>query len=503
MKTKCVLIILILDLLPFSLIAQTGSLTQNCVPCEQLKSIQLPDIAILDAKETPEGHCRILGRIGKEINFELLLPKNWNKRFVMGGGGGFVGSITNLASSYVNSGFATSGTDTGHKGSGMQARWALNNMERQLNFGQLAIHRTATVSKAIINAYYCSYPIYSYFIGASRGGGQGMLEAQLYPEDFNGIVIACPAIGWPAFAAKFIQIAQKIYPDPKNLNNHVITQDNLWLLQHHVLKQCDGIDGLVDSIISNPINCKFDLSGLPVCPDNKIRSDCFTKQQLDAIKTICEPLIIQKDTVYPGFVLGAENEINSWGSWITGSDTSLKTPSYQYLFGTETFKYLIFNDPGWDYSKYDFSNYYKDTKYASSYLDATKTDYSEFKKRDGKIIMVHGWNDPAQSVYSTINHYKAVEKNDKDLRSYMRLFLLPGVLHLYGGLGPDNADWLNLLVDWVEKNEAPERVIVSKIINNQVIMTRPVYPFPKIVKYDGQGNPKLESSFKLNEEKLF
>ncbi|MFZ0283002.1 MAG: tannase/feruloyl esterase family alpha/beta hydrolase [Bacteroidales bacterium] len=492
------LLILTLFLGSLSIVsAQTILNSKACIPCEQLKEIKLPDVTILEVEETIEGHCRVLGRISKEINFELLLPKNWNNRFLMGGGGGFVGSITNQFRNSVDSGFATVGTDTGHEGPIQQASWALNNMERQLNFGRLAVHRTVTVSKAIIKAFYFSDPLYSYFLGASRGGGQAMIEAQLYPEDFNGIVAFAPAISWPAFGAKFVQNIQKIYPDPKNLNHPVITLDNLRLLHYYVLKLCDGLDGLKDSIINNPGDCKFDFSILPVCPDNKESSNCFTSQQLEAIKTIYSPVVSQKDTIYQGFPLGGENETEGWSLWITGSDTTRRIQGLQYYFGTDIFKYFVFNDPDWDYSKYTFSDYFTETKYASSFLDATQTDYSEFKKKGGKLIMVHGWSDPALSAFSTIEHYKAIAQKDKDLKSYVRLFLLPGVLHFQGGSGPDQADWIKLITGWVEKNEAPERVVLSKVKNKQIVMTRPVYPFPKKIEYDGTGNPDMESSFNL------
>jgi len=462
-----------------ALSGQADSDSSPCIACEQLKELSLPDLTILEAKETAEGHCRVLGRISKEINFELLLPKSWNHRFLMGGGGGFVGTITNQFRYCVDAGFATAGTDTGHEGPVHLAGWALNNMERELNFGRLAVHRTTTISKAIIKAFYCSDPSYSYFLGASRGGGQAMVEAQYYPEDFDGIVAFAPAISWPEFGAKFVQNIQKIYPDSKDLNHPVITLDNLKLLQYYVLQQCDGLDGIEDSIINDPEDCKFDFSVLPLCQDGKADSGCFTVQQLAAIRTIYSPLLSQKDTIYPGLTLGGENEPDGWRLWITGSDTARKIQCLQYYFGTEIFKYFVFNDPDWDYTKYDFSDYYKETKYASSFLDATQTDYSEFKKRGGKLILVHGWSDPALSAYATINHYKALEQKDKELRSYVRLFLLPGVLHFEGGPGPDKADWIELITGWVERNEAPERVVVSKITDKQIVMTRPGYQFPK------------------------
>ena len=144
-----------------------------CIPCEEIKNIRFLDVTISQTEQIqePTPHCKVTGIIGTEINFELLLPNDWNARFVMGGGGGFVGSVQNLASPSINKGYATAGTDTGHKGHGLKADWALNNMERQVNFGHLAVHRTAVTSKEIIRQYYCSDVANSYFYGCSRGGG--------------------------------------------------------------------------------------------------------------------------------------------------------------------------------------------------------------------------------------------------------------------------------------------------------------------------------------------
>src|SRR6185295_12580747 len=125
------------------------------------------------------------------------------------------------------------------------------------------------------------------------------------------------------------------------------------------------------------------------------------------------------------------------------------SPSLHFMFGTNMFKYLVFNDPLWNYGQYDFSTFFADTRYASAFLDATQTDYAEFKKRKGKMIMFHGWNDPALSAFQTIRYYQAVEQKDKTVQSFYRLFLLPGVLHCEGGPGPDYVDCLQLIRDWV------------------------------------------------------
>ena len=466
-----------------------------CKPCAELMKLQLPDVTILEAEakssdtiNTPsepwdpiviinKPFCRVLGRISKEINFELFLPEEGNGRFLMSGGGGFVGSIQNAFRAKVNEGYAIAGTDAGHAG-GEDAKWAYNNMERQLNFGRLAIHRTAVVSKLIMQNYYCAAPSKSYFAGCSRGGGQAMIEAQYYPDDFDGIIAGAPAFTWPGMAAKFAQHSKYNYPNPKDLKP-VVTNENLQLLQKEVLKQCDRLDGSEDGIINDPRKCKFDFSKLPLCADGKLGASCFTNAQLAAIKAVYNPLVVDGKEIYPGFPFGVEAAMGSWDMWITGTNAFMPgSPSLHYMFGTNIFKYLVFNDPNWDYSTYNFKNFEADTRYASSYLDAAGTDYSAFKKRNGKIIFYHGWNDPALSAYATIEHYEGILKADKDAPSYARLFVLPGVLHCGDGPGCDTVDWVKLIVDWVEQSNAPDQVVASKTVQDKVI-TKHISPYPK------------------------
>jgi hypothetical protein len=511
MKLITSIAILLVGFLPTIISGQGFANTKPCIPCEQLKELRLPDLTILKAesfaKDTIKSpvfwlptiiinvpFCKVTGIISKEIGFELLVPQHWNGRFLMSGGGGFVGSIQNELIDYVNKGYATVGTNTGHEGDPLMADWALNNMERQINFGRLAIHRTAVVSKSIIHELNCSYPTYSYFLGCSRGGGQAMVEAQLYPEDFNGIVAGAPAFNWPAIGAKFIQGCQMNYPDPKDLSKPIITKDNLKLLQEYVFKQCDNIDGLSDKVIKDPRDCNFDFSKLPLCPNDKEGATCFTTQQFSAIKAIYSPLLLGTQIIYPGFPFGLEGEAGSWDTWISGSRES---PSLHYMFGTNMFKYLVYNNPAWDYSHYNYKSFFEETRYASSYLDATQTDYTEFKKRNGKMIMYHGWNDPALSAFATIQHYEEAMKKDQNLQSNIRLFVIPGVLHCGGGTGPDNIDWVKQIQDWVEIDKAPERLIFSKMENGKPVMTRPVFPFPKVAAYSGTGDPADEKNFRV------
>ncbi len=136
------------------------------------------------------------------------------------------------------------------------------------------------------------------------------------------------------------------------------------------------------------------------------------------------------------------------------------------------------------------------TIYPSIFSDnATSTDYSSFKELGVKMIIYHGWNDPALSALSTIEHYEEAQDQDSLLPEYLRLFLLPGVLHCAGGTGPDKTDWLGHIQNWVENGEAPERVIVTKQQGQDTLMSRPVFPYPYVAQYDGKGDPNVPDSF--------
>lgn len=481
----------------------TDERVKPCMPCEALLKLRLPEVRIDSAisvsaaggsdSSAAEGFCQVLGVIGSEISFELLLPRQWNRRFVMGGGGGFVGYIMNRARNMVNEGFATVGTDTGHEGK--DASWALNNIERQLNFGHMAVHRTAEVSKSIIFYYYNDDPEYSYFVGLSRGGGQAMMEAQRYPGDFDGIVAGAPAFNWVGQAAEFIQNSKAVYPDPIKEQRPVITKENLQLLYKMILQHCDGMDGVPDSILNDPRDCDFDLNRLPRCRGDVPGSECLTSMQVKALTTVYNGVGNSGWQLHPGFPFGGEGEKTGWFPSIVGPNRgSAPYFTWQAFYGMETFRYLVFNDPEWNYPEYDWSGIFEETRYASAYLDAKQVDYTEFKKKGGKMIIYQGWIDPLISALDIVGHYEQAQAIDPDLTSYIRLFMLPGVTHT-GGNGPAKADWFKLIRDWVEKGIGPERVILSRSEKEKVTMTRPVFPYPRKAVYVGKGDPNRESSF--------
>jgi feruloyl esterase len=447
--------------------------------------------------ETP-AHCRVRGTIDEEINFELLLPvaDDWNGRFLMGGGGGYVGSVQNQAlegageTGVLGRGFATVGTDTGHQGSGIDATWALHRPDREVNFGHRAIHVTAETAKTIIRLYYGRDIEYSYFFGCSRGGGQGMMSSQRYPDDFDGIVAGAPAHDWTGLGALFIQTQQALYPNPADLSTPAITPEVAGVIEDAILEACDELDGVEDGIMTDPLACPFDPTTIPG----------LTGAQRRAVEVIYGGAMVGDRQVYPGFPYGGETDQAGWTTWITGGGNRFGpgTPSLHFAFGTQMHKYIIFDDPEFDYSTFDFSDPFtweEQTRRAARILNATETDLTPFKTAGGKLILWNGLSDPAIPATGTLRYYEGVAAGDEEVDDYVRMFMMPGVLHCAGGPGPDQVDWVDAIMEWVEEDLAPERLIATKVNQDEVEMRRPLCAYPARAVYDGIGDARREESF--------
>jgi feruloyl esterase len=493
-------IICIIGLLPGFGMTSARAQSTNYLTIDELRAVKLPDVVlesatrvVPDAQKNPRAraHVQVKGVIGGTILFELLLPDDWNGRFAMGGGGGFVGSVQNAARDSVNRGYATVGTDTGHEYEpGYMAPWAHNNVEAQLNFGYLAVHRTAEVAKGLIRAYYRTDPSFSYFLGCSRGGGQAMMESQRYPKDFDGIVAGAPAFNWTGFAATMVAIAQALYPDTNHLDSTALTKEALQKLAASIQEQCDGADGLKDGIIEDPTAVHFDLAKVPD----------LTTEQRNAIEAIYRGAAIPGGPIGPGYTAGAEVNPDQWIAWLVGPVPALlkegHAPDLTFAFGSQVFKFFVFNQPDWDYSKYDFSNFDRDSQLAASFLNATNPDLDAFKARKGKLILWHGWADPALPALATVQYYRQLQAHDPAAREYCRLFMVPGCLHCGGGPGASDVDWLSVIVDWVENGKAPDRLVAAKKEGGKTVLTRPLYPYPQTAVYKGEGDPNSADNFR-------
>jgi len=474
----------------------------------------LPDVRMISAttEAAPVAHCKVHGVIGTETNFELLLPQSWNGKFVMGGGGGFVGSVVNAATDFVDAlvkGWATVGTDTGHQAHSLDASWAHNNLERLVSFGHQAVHRTAVVSKPLIQSFYGREISRSIFFGCSRGGGQALMEAQRHPEDFDGIVAMAPAFNWThELGARWVLRAQTMYPDPAEISEPVIGPEAQSLIGEAVMAECDALDGLVDGILNDPRQCKFDVESL-ACRETATNG-CLSPEQVAAAKAILNAFQIDGQTLH-GTPVGSElpGSPLGWTLWATGGynpDASLHfhegadggafrappVPNGSWAFATGIMRYFIYNDPNWSYVGYDFSDFGTMAARVAPTLNADNPDLSEFRARGGKLIIDNGWMDGSMSAYGTLDYYERVLAHDPTARDDVRLFLRPGVTHCQGGPGPDGTDYLAAMDKWLETGEAPE-VLPAPFRGKDG--GRIICAHPDVVTYKGSGDPNVPERF--------
>jgi hypothetical protein len=482
--------------------AEHGRRVRAAADCAAALRIALPNAHITAASAVPSNdslralgqmpHCRVEATVDSETHIVALLPDDWNGRFLMGGGGGYAGAVENQYESTVHEGYATVGTDAGHTGFALMAGWALRNDRRIADYGHRAVHRTAEVTKALIGAYYGRPPEHSYFIGCSNGGREALMEAQRYPADFDGIVAIAPWVNPLAWAAAAVRNLQAQYPTG-DFGAPAVTPAVLGLLAAKVTEACDPIDGVRDGMLENPEACTFELASLPACANDATTDGCVTRAQRAALTAFTTPLTAGT-LRYPGWPFGDDADPQGWGTWITGpvadmmALTARTAPTLQAVIGIEFFKYFLYGDSTWRYVGYDLARAGRDGAKVNAVVSATNPDLSAFRARGGKLLLAHGWSDPALSAGSTIEYFKAVQRRTPQASSFTRLFLMPGVLHCAGGSGCDDVDWAVLIRRWVEHGEAPSRIVARKLRDMQVVRTHPLCAYPMMARYNGTGS---------------
>lgn len=481
----------------------------RAVDCAAALQVALPAARVTGARAVQpndslralgrKSYCRVAATVDEETHIVALLPDDWNGRFLMGGGGGYVGAVENQFSSTVHDGYATVGTDAGHTGNSLTAGWALRNDRRIADFAHRAVHRTAEVTKVLIAAYYGRSPEYSYFVGCSNGGREALMEAQRYPADFDGIVAIAPALNFLEITTAFVRNLQAQYPTG-DVSAPVVTPAVLELLAAKVTESCDAADGVRDGTLENPEACTFRLASLPACPNNVATDGCVTLAQRTALTTFTTPLAAGT-LRYPGQPFGDEADAGSWGAWIIGpvaevlAATAQSAPTVQGAFGTEFFKFFVYGDSAWRYVGYDLARAGRDGAKVDAVVSATNPDLSAFRARGGKLLLAHGWSDPALNARSTIEYFNAVQTRTPQASSFTRLFMMPGVLHCAGGSGCDEVEWAGVIRRWVEQGEAPSRIVASKRRGTQVVRTHPLCAYPMTARYNATGSTNDAAAF--------
>lgn len=470
---------------------------QAQVACESMKSFQSPDVKITAAAPatSPVPLCKVDGVIGKELNFSVWLPDAWNGKFVMGGQGGYAGRVESQAMSMqaLQKGYAIAGTDTGHSGPGgaTDGAWALENLERVVNYAHAGIHRVTETSKAAVKARYGRAPEKSYFAGCSNGGREALISAQRYPNDFDAIVAGAPAQDIRGIIATFMNTTKTMYPDPTKVDKAVLSLADQQALGKAVLAKCDAADGLSDGIMTDPTTCKFDPKTIACKAGNQ--DGCLSKEEIAVVESITKGPILNGKPYHVGFPYGGEGNPGGWASWLGGMSNvgGAGRPSLAYGFAYDFLRYFVKQDPNWSYKDFNLATFTNETKALQATISPSDPDLSAFRAKGGKLLIYHGWSDSALSPLMSIRYVNEVFAKDATAKADVKLFMLPGVLHCAGGPGPDRIDYLDAIDKWSSGGAAPEELTASFAAGG----TRNVCAYPKTQTYKGTGDGKSADQF--------
>jgi hypothetical protein len=471
---------------------QAAAAEWDCSPAARL---DLPELKVTAAvrDQAPAPHCRLDGVIGEAIRFSLWLPDKWNGKFVMGGQGGFAGAVDSqaLPMGALQKGYAVAGTDTGHSGNGIDSSWAHGDMEKIVDYGHAAVHRVTVASKFLVERHFKRPTARSYFAGCSNGGRQGLMSAQRYPADFDGVIAGAPAIDFTAIAAGFLNATRLTYPDPRDHANAVLSHQERDMIGAAALAACDAKDGIADRIISDPAACVVDLQ--PLACRGKDSDQCLSKQEIAAAKSIYEgPRSAGRSYGY-GYPVGGEPLGLGWGAWLIGAKDLIApgVPSLAFAYGVGFMRDFVQQDRNWTYTDVEFAEMAERARLVQATLSPTSPDLSAFRARGGKLLMFHGWADSGLSPFMSIAYVDRVLAADPAAADDVRLFLLPGVLHCGGGPGPDRVDYLDALDAWVSSGRAPDALIAAFADGGGA---RKICPHPKKQRFLG-GDGKQPSQF--------
>jgi len=425
----------------------------------------LPEFCRVAATLTPSSDS--------DIKVEVWLPaNNWNGKFQAVGNGGWAGVISYPAmAEALRAGYATASTDTGHVGG--RGTFALDHPEKLIDFSWRSEHEMTVKAKTLIQAFYGNAAKLSYWNGCSTGGRQGLKEAQMFPNDYDGIIAGAPANR----TAISLWIAHAVLKDPASY----IPPAKYPVIHQAAIAACDAADGLKDGLIDDPSKCRFDPGAL-LCKDGDGPS-CLTAPQVAAAKQIYSPAINPRThaELFSSFVPGTEL---GWGIQAQGPEPSANI--------YDQYRYVVFKNANWDWKTFDFD---KDAARGdlpeNVIMNATNPDMKAFFSHGGKLLLYHGWSDNQVPTLNTIKYYAGVVKalggTSKSMEN-VRLFLAPGMGHCNGGEGPSAFDKVGPLEQWVEHGKAPEVLVASHAADGKVDRTRPLCPFPQVAKYKGTGS---------------
>lgn len=472
-------------------------------------------------------HCRVVGRIAPvdpkadPIQFQVNLPAQWNGRSVQFGGGGFNGVlITGLAlvpgqrydsPAPLAQGYVTVGTDSGHQNKpGVSPMAFALNDEMLVNFAHAAYPKVRNVSVALMQRAYGRSPSKLFFVGSSEGGREGLTMAQRYPAAFDGIFSRVPVINWTG-----LQFA--------GTRNGLALMDGGWLnpaqvkLVHEAtLAACDGSDGVLDRIVSDPMAClqTFDPAKLR-CSPGQAADSCLNDAQIRAVQTLRTPFRFPYElahgvTEYPGWSIGGEDTpafgpTGGWRAWWTGSAAPTVPPTpangIAWVYGSGALQYFYARDPNVDPRRITPESVAPRVREVSALMDSTNPDLTAFQSRGGKLIMLEYLSDYAQSPLAGIRYLEAMQRRmgPRQPGEFVRLYTAPGVDHVGTG-APALVDVLDALREWTETGRVP---LALNLVEQEakppfkVLRSRPLCEWPRWPRHRG-GDAVSAASFECN-----
>ncbi len=469
------------------------------MPCAGLRALTNYDFSIDSATLVPERKegpefCHVQGQILPEVRFEVSLPARWNGRLYMLGNGGFAGE--NLAAPgrgrlrdrALSAGFAVAATNTGHDAAREPGASFATSPQKLIDYAYRAVHVTAMTAKDVARAYYGAPVNRAYFDGCSTGGRQGLISAQRFPADFDGIVVGAPVLDFTGTMMHYALVQQAVRNAPGLATKFGVIASRYY-------GKCDKVDGVEDGIVDDPRRCEFNpATDVPSCSADAASDQCLTESEVAVLRILYNPVVVNGERVFSGFTPGAEFAMPSaggptpgWYGWLTTKPGA--PPPLGERFVETFFKYMVTPGRELDWKAFDPARDIAQLRTIGTLLNATDPDLTAFRARGGKILMYHGWAEPALTPLMSLDYFDRLNKTmGASTADFFRLFMLPGVFHCGGGPGPDAIDAMTPLVDWVERGIAPTRLVAVKREGDAVKRSRPACPHPQVAVYKGSGS---------------
>src|SRR5262252_3711934 len=477
------------------------------IACESLAQMKVTNGQVLSAEQVPAGvfvppnainasataafkslpaFCRVTltltPSIDSDIRVEVWLPQSgWNHKLQASGNGGLGGAIPYPAmAASVKAGYAAAGTDTGHVGG--NADFVAGHPEKLVDFAHRAIHEMTVTAKTIVAAHYDARPTRAYFNSCSTGGRQALIEAQRYPDDFDGIVAGDPSWDQMRLYAARVWLNTYVNRTPAA----VIPASKYPKIHDAVLEKCDAVDGVKDGVIEDPTKCSFDFATLTCGGED--RADCLTKDQVETASAMVRPIrdpksgaVLHPGRYYPGSELG-------WGGVAGPLPSGESHEGMRKIVFTADRDYHSIKVP---------DDVERAVKADTGLLYGGDPDVSRFFQRGGKLLIYHGWADPLVSPDTSLIMFKRINDTvGASAANSLALFMVPGMGHCQGGPGTDVFDKVAAVDQWVETGKKPQAIEAAHMAAGVVDRTRPLCAYPATAHYRGTGSTDDAKNFR-------